>query len=233
MPVGTTLIQPDIWCNGIVVGNEYWVDGVQLEEGRVASTWTPGALGLAAVLDRAGVQIDAKEGGIFRLRGSTGGVRDLVELGPGGLVIGGDTDLTSPSLGALSVEGVPVSLSGHTHAYEPSGTVATHAAAADPHTGYLQESAIRRDRTTNQASLAGGANADYSMTWKNQAGVATPFPDTNYTAQVTLWTDGVPAGRQLSFTITAITAAGMTLRIHNNTAGTAINPGWHAIGIHD
>lgn len=108
VPPGTTLIQPDIWSNGLVVGNEYWVDGVKLEEGRVASTWTPGFVGPAAVHDRVGLQIDAKEGGIFRLRGTSGGVRDLVELGPGGLVIGGDTDLTAPSVGVLAVNGAPL-----------------------------------------------------------------------------------------------------------------------------
>jgi len=31
---------------------------------------------------------------------------------------------------------------GHSGTYEPAGTVATHAAAADPHTGYVQESLI-------------------------------------------------------------------------------------------
>jgi hypothetical protein len=225
VPEGTTVIQPDVWSNGLVIGNEYWVDGVKLEEGRVASAWAPGLLG-AGTFDRAGAQIDGALGGIFRLRGTTGGVRDLVELGPSGLRLGGDTDLSSPSDGALAVDGVGVSLSGHTHPYEPSGTVATHAAAADPHAGYLKEADIRVARGTG-ASLAAGANAQYIITWP------TPFADANYTVSITMWTNADPAGRQLSFAIVGVAAANVTIRIMNNTAGTAITPGWHAIGIHD
>lgn len=96
VPDGTTLIQPDIWCNGVSVGNEYWIDGAKLEEGRVASTWVPGLVG-AATHDRAGLQIDAQLGGIFRLR-SSGGV--ITEMGAAG----------------LTQDGSAFSLASHTHA---------------------------------------------------------------------------------------------------------------------
>ena len=180
VPPGTTQIVPDIWSNGLVVGNEYWVDGVKLEEGRVASTWDPGLMG-AATFDRAGAQIDAQLGGLFRLR-SSGGV--ITELGPSGLM----------------QDGVPLA----------TGTLPV----------------IKTVRGTG-GSIAGGANADRVITWP------TPFADTNYTAAISMWTEGDPAGRLLSFAITSKTAAAVTIRVMNNTASTTITPGWHAIGIHD
>lgn len=52
--------------------------------------------------------------------------------------------------------GTTVSLGNHAHAgvYEPSGTVATHAAAADPHTGYQKES--EKGAANGYASLDAG-----------------------------------------------------------------------------
>jgi hypothetical protein len=85
VPDGTSVITPDIWCDGKVVGNEYWVDGAKLEVGKVASTWVPGLLG-AGTFDRAGLQIDGQLGGIFRMRSSGG---TLIEMGASGLVQGG------------------------------------------------------------------------------------------------------------------------------------------------
>lgn len=53
------------------------------------------------------------------------------------------------------------SATGHTHAYEPSGTVATHAGAADPHPGYLTPAE---------------GNAAYSATNHVHAGGSQAFP---------------------------------------------------------
>ena len=77
--------------------------------------WSPSYVANAVVLDAGGLQIDAFNGGLFRLRGLGGGVRDTVDLGPGGLVFAGDTELTSPSDGILAADGVPLSLATHTH----------------------------------------------------------------------------------------------------------------------
>ena len=86
---------------------------------------------------------------------------------------------------------------------------------------------IKTVRQSNMGSLAGATNADYTITWPSA------FADLNYTVSVTLWTEGVPAGRQLSCAIMSKTVSTVTIRVHNNTASTAINVGWHAIGIHD
>ena len=48
----------------------------------VATPWAPGAIG--AGRRRGGMQVDGTKGGVFRLRGSAGGARDIVELGHAG-----------------------------------------------------------------------------------------------------------------------------------------------------
>jgi hypothetical protein len=69
-------------------GDVFWVDAVQIEEGPVASAWTPGSTG-AVVLDVGGISVDAAKGASLRLRASDGGVNDTVELGENGLLFGG------------------------------------------------------------------------------------------------------------------------------------------------
>ena len=86
-------------------GDTVWFDGFKLEEGTVATAWTPGFVGDAVVLDANGVAIDGSAGGIFRLRGNAGGARDVVELGANGLVLGGDVAVSSPTTGKLLVDG--------------------------------------------------------------------------------------------------------------------------------
>lgn len=107
----TTEIDPYIeYVNdSLSVTNDIWyADGVQLESGEVVTAWSPGQIGAgAAALDAQGVQINALEGGILRLKAGSGD-RDLVELGDHGLLLGGDTDLSSPSAGMLALGGVPL-----------------------------------------------------------------------------------------------------------------------------
>jgi hypothetical protein len=100
---------------GGTAGSQAWFDAIKLEESTVATPWSPGAIG-ATVVDAGGVQIDGARGGVFRYRGSDNGARSVVAGGPSGLLFAGDTELTSPSDGALAVDGVGVSLAGHTHA---------------------------------------------------------------------------------------------------------------------
>lgn len=83
-----------------------WFDDVMLSEGVVAPAYVPAVMGPPAVLDASGVVIDGKAGGVFQLIGSAGGARDIVELGVNGLKFGGDTELSSPSVGKLAVDGV-------------------------------------------------------------------------------------------------------------------------------
>ena len=83
-------------------GNTWWVDAAQLEAGQVVSPWSPGMVAASSALDLTGLQVDASEGGILRLRGSDGGERDTVELGASGLLFGGDTEVFSPEEGATA-----------------------------------------------------------------------------------------------------------------------------------
>jgi hypothetical protein len=91
------------------VGTNAWFDAVKLEASTVVTPWTPGFLGQAVVLDAGGVMIYAAAGGIFRLRGSDlSNARWRVDLGTKGLVLGGDTILSSPSTGVVEANGVPL-----------------------------------------------------------------------------------------------------------------------------
>jgi hypothetical protein len=83
-------------------GTRAWFDAVKLEESTVATPWSPGTVG-ASIVDAGGVQIDGSRGGLFRYRGRNGGVRDIVEGGAKGLVFGGDTEVSSPANGILTV----------------------------------------------------------------------------------------------------------------------------------
>ena len=83
------------------------LDGTIVEEGTVIRSYTPGLVNSPAVIEGGGVQIDGLQGGILRLRGSSGGLRDVIELGANGLVFGGTSDtanLYSPSANTLKTD---------------------------------------------------------------------------------------------------------------------------------
>jgi hypothetical protein len=88
---------------GGTAGAKAWFDAVKLEESTVATPWSPGAVG-ATIVDAGGVQVDASKGGVFRLRGSAGGARDVVESDVNGLRFGGDANLYSPSANVLKTD---------------------------------------------------------------------------------------------------------------------------------
>lgn len=99
-----TRIRPLIqYYNGGVAGDVFWVDAVKIEEGNVATAWAPGFIGDPVVLDSGGVAIDGSAGGIFRLRGSGGTIRDSIELAANGLLFGADTLLTSTAPNVLAI----------------------------------------------------------------------------------------------------------------------------------
>jgi len=82
-----------------VAGTSSWFDAIKLEESTVATPWSPGAIG-AVVVDAGGIQIDGTKGGVFRARGSAGGVLDTMELGVRALKLG-DTDLYAWASGEM------------------------------------------------------------------------------------------------------------------------------------
>ena len=73
VPEGVTRIRPMVRSDHASnVGDTYWVDSAQLEEGPLTTQWKPGGIGPAVSIDVGGVQIDAEKGGIFRLLSSDG-----------------------------------------------------------------------------------------------------------------------------------------------------------------
>jgi len=78
---------------GGATGTFAWFDALKLEASSVVTPWTPGFIGEGVTLDSGGIQVDANAGGVFRLRGSGGGVGDTVELDAHGLLFGGDVVL--------------------------------------------------------------------------------------------------------------------------------------------
>jgi hypothetical protein len=83
-----------------------YIDAAMLSEGLVAPAWTPALTGTPVIIDAQGIVVDGRASGLLRLFGSTGGARDIVELGARGLVFGGDTELDSPTAGILRNYGV-------------------------------------------------------------------------------------------------------------------------------
>lgn len=101
-PGGTTAVRPSIDYLGTTSTDAFWVDACKFEEGTVATSWTPGFVGEPVVMDSNGLQIDGLAGGIFRLRGITGGTRDVVDLGNRGLLFT-DFEVWSPSAETLRI----------------------------------------------------------------------------------------------------------------------------------
>jgi hypothetical protein len=81
-----------------------WFDAVKLEASAVVTPWAPGYVGGGVSIDAGGLQVDAQKGGIFRVRGSTGGARDYVDVGTNGWRFGGDTPLYSPAANILRID---------------------------------------------------------------------------------------------------------------------------------
>ena len=104
VPAGVTTVRPAvIYVRTSGVTETFWVDATKFEEGTVASPWTPGFVADAVVLDAGGLAVDGLAGGLFRLRGTDGGTRDVVRLGPKGLVFGGDVEVYSSVADVLEV----------------------------------------------------------------------------------------------------------------------------------
>jgi hypothetical protein len=94
-------VRPGLAFGGSVV--PFSVDAFQFEEGHVATGWKPGQSGPAVVMDVGGIAVDAAAGGILRLRGATGGVRDIVQLYDHGLRFGTTEELYSPTAGGIQM----------------------------------------------------------------------------------------------------------------------------------
>lgn len=104
----TDYVKPVIYLYGTgAVGDYLYIDGVQFEEGTVVRSWTPGFVTQSVTVEGGGISVDASKGGALRLRGSTAGLRDIVEVGANGLDFGGSSvaSLYSGSASTLNVTG--------------------------------------------------------------------------------------------------------------------------------
>jgi hypothetical protein len=78
---------------GAAAGDGVFLDGAQVEEGKVVRSWTPGFVTQAITIEGGGITVDKQNGGSFRLRGSdAGSIRNVVSLGAKGLEFGGATN---------------------------------------------------------------------------------------------------------------------------------------------
>lgn len=152
-PPGWTSVRPMVhYARTSGVAEAFYADAAKHEEGPVATPWQAGVIG-AVNLDSGGIQVDGAGGGTFRLRGTVGGTRDTVELGPNGLVFGGDVEVEAPVAGRLDATG-PVGLNATVGrlmqagaALVPPGTILTWPTIAAP-TGYLLCDGSLVSRTT-------------------------------------------------------------------------------------
>ena len=70
----TTELRPAVYHGTNTPGKEFRLDSMQLESGAIASSWRPGMLGPAVILDVGGIAVDGEVGGLFRLRDRNGHV---------------------------------------------------------------------------------------------------------------------------------------------------------------
>lgn len=104
-PVWNSGEATSVWVRCVIsgaAGTYAWFDALKLEASVVVTPWSPSMLGNAVVIDSGGVSIDASAAaaGIFRLRASTGGLRDEVDLGSRGLTFGPPGDAMEVYSGA-------------------------------------------------------------------------------------------------------------------------------------
>lgn len=97
---------------GVTTGDVAWFDAAKLEASASLAPWRPSTVSGAVTLDASGIRIDGSQGGTLRMRGSTGGTRDLIELGSHGIELGGDVDIYSPLAKQLSMGDVSIAAGG-------------------------------------------------------------------------------------------------------------------------
>lgn len=109
-----TRYQTDVWNSGsndtVTVRirtqgtGTAWFDALKTEASLVVTPWQPGYVGTAVTLDAGGIGVDGSAGGVFRLRGSSGGTYDTVKLDAHGLLFG-DVEVYGSATGEVTVSG--------------------------------------------------------------------------------------------------------------------------------
>jgi hypothetical protein len=139
------------------------IDGAQVEEGNVVRSWTPGFVTQAITIEGSGITIDKLKGGSLRLRGATGGSRDVIELGDNGFVLGGVTNPTK----IYSADEYQLTLDGHLRSINASTTAAAFYASTNTDT--VSRFAILADGSHEWG--AGGATVRDTNLYRSEANV--------------------------------------------------------------
>jgi hypothetical protein len=139
------------------------IDGAQVEEGNVVRSWTPGFVTQAITIEGSGITIDKLKGGSLRLRGATGGSRDVIELGDNGFVLGGVTNPTK----IYSADEYQLTLDGHLRSINASTTAAAFYASTNTDT--VSRFAILADGSHDWG--AGGATVRDTNLYRSEANV--------------------------------------------------------------
>jgi hypothetical protein len=111
-------VEPYIYIDASVANTAFYVDGAMLEEGTVIRSYSPGLVNSPALIEGGGIQVDASEGGTFRLRGSNGGSQNIVTLGTYGLKFGS----ASPTPELYSYQASELSLNGWLRSWRSAST---------------------------------------------------------------------------------------------------------------
>ena len=137
---------------GAAAGDGVFLDGAQVEEGKVVRSWTPGFVTQAITIEGGGITVDKQNGGSLRLRGSSdASLRNIVELGDKGLNFGGTTN-PAKLYGAAEYQ---LTLDGHLRAL--SGTTTSGAFYSSIESDTVDRFAILADG--KQEWGAGGSTA--------------------------------------------------------------------------
>jgi hypothetical protein len=208
---GNDKVRPAIYCDGWTSGQSILLDGSIVEEGTVIRSYTPGLVNSPAVIEGGGVQIDALQGGVLRLRGSSGGLRDVIELGANGLVFGGAFDtanLYSPSANTLQTDdslvvGGSLSAAGTL----TLGSSIIHQAADNVQEFKIVEGVSLAARAATVATIT--TTYDHQMLLGQLVTVALTSGPTGYAALNGSWTiTGTPT--TTSFTFSTVTTGTIT-----------------------
>ena len=193
-------------------GTSAFFDAIKVEKGRVASSWTPtwvGSLpaysGSSSVVDGGGVQVDASQGGKFRLR-TTGG--NIVDLGAAGLELDGVPIGGVPS-------GVIVMWSGQTSTI-PTGWLLCDGTSGTPD---LRDRFIIGADSSNEGTSGGTVSASAALA--DHADHKHDLPIRVSGTTILFWNDAGGASSAPSSNTTVTAGGGVSARSKSQSADTA------------
>ena len=231
------------WMNG-GAGTFAMFDAGKIEEGPIATPWTPSVLSRAISVDGNGIQVDARGGGMFRVRGSDTTTSEAeVDTIDRGLRFTSPLtlkEISAPSNPAASHRRLYLKNDGNLYLKNSGGTETvvgpgndhaglTNLTTGDPHTQYQKES--EKDAASGYVGLDASSNAAVAgyfsvLGVREQVAMLTAgeTKSTNTFGDVTGLTLPVVNGREYAFEAwgmhsEANTATGVSLGV-NHPGGT-------------